>query len=383
MNSKKWLKIFGLLSFLCIVFTIGLNLLLDPLKLFHKPLFLKDRLNSNMRLQAAGLIKNSNFDSIILGTSMLENTSAKEASNILNTKFINISLSGSDFYERSFILENALENKKLRKIIYSLDYSGLIDSRMGHLSFPTSNFDFLYDENKINDIKQYTNLELLKCFVKMNFEPCFGRKANFDVPNGWFSNTDHSSRFGGIDNWFKAENNNQIKDAFKEIRNSIKAIENKEAIIEDDLQQKIKKSKNYLEKYILKFVINNPDTEFNLVIPPYSRINNAINAQYKKSNFIRVKESIKFLVKYSNKYPNLKIYGWGDRNFPSDISLYKDLGHYHPKINSKMLYWIRENNGLLTLKNVDNYLNIFEKKSLDYNLFEIGEKIENYLSKTN
>ena len=74
-----------------------------------------------MRQQAAGIINNYEFDSIILGTSMLENTSAKEAGEKLGGKFMNISLSGSNFYERSFVLEYALRKKEIKKIIYSLD----------------------------------------------------------------------------------------------------------------------------------------------------------------------------------------------------------------------------------------------------------------------
>ncbi|QKE28425.1 hypothetical protein AACT_1246 [Arcobacter acticola] len=377
MNSKKWIKIFIAYSFLCIIFIAGINFMIDPLKLFHQPYFFKDKLNSNMRLQAAGIINNYEFDSIILGTSMLENSSSIESSNILGGNFINISLSGSDFYERSFVLNYALEKNQIKKVIYSLDYSGLIESRMGTSDFMVDNFNYLYDDNYLNDFKQYLKLDSFKDILKTYLS----KKANFDSPNEWFSNKSHSSRFGGIDNWFKAENNNQIKDAFKEISESINAIKNNETIVYSDIDDKISISKKYIDNYLLTSVINNPNTEFNLIIPPYSRIKNAIDAQYKKSDFIRLKESIKYLVEKSKDYPNLKIYGWGDRDFPDNIAYYKDLGHYSPEINSKMIYWIKENDGLITLHNVDNYLNIFEKKSLDYNLFEIGEKIENYLKK--
>ena len=117
MNSKKWIKIFIGYSFLCLIFVMGINFIIDPLKLFHEPYFLKNKLDSNMRIQASGIIKNYEFDSIILGTSMLENTSAKTTSEILGGKFTNISLSGSDFFERSFILNYALEKKQMKKVI--------------------------------------------------------------------------------------------------------------------------------------------------------------------------------------------------------------------------------------------------------------------------
>lgn len=380
MNSKKWIKIFSVLSVCCLALIVGINLIIDPLKLFHKPYFLKENLNSNMRLQAAGIIKNYDFNSIILGTSMLENTSSKEASNVLGGKFMNISLSGSDFYERSFPLHLALETKQVKKVIYSLDYSGLKNSRMGRRDFSISNFDYLYDSNTLNDLKSYVNLELPKCALKFNFSPCFGRKTNFDSPNEWYSDKIHSSRFGGLDNWFKAKNNNQIRDAFKEISNSIKKIKNAEVLDDKERDNKVLLSKNYLDKYLVKYAIEYPQTEFILVIPPYSRIQNAINAQYKKSDFYRVKESIKYLVHKSNEFKNIKVYGWGDKDFPDDIANYKDLRHYGIEINSKMLSWIKNNDGLLTSNNIEVYLKEFTKKSLNYNVISIGEKIEVYLS---
>lgn len=46
----------------------------------------------DMRMQARGLILYKDFDSAIIGTSMLENTSAKEANKKLGGNWINLSL---------------------------------------------------------------------------------------------------------------------------------------------------------------------------------------------------------------------------------------------------------------------------------------------------
>ena len=51
----------------------------DPFLLYHKPYFREEKFSSDMRMQAKGIIKHYDFDSYILGTSMLGNTSAKEA----------------------------------------------------------------------------------------------------------------------------------------------------------------------------------------------------------------------------------------------------------------------------------------------------------------
>ena len=90
--------------------------------------------------------------------------------------------------------------------------------------------------------------------------------------------------------------------------------------------------------------------------------------------------SIKYLVNKSHKYPNLKIYGWGNHSFVDNIKNYKDLHHYEYKINSWMLSAIKREEGLLTIDNVDTYLERFTEKALDYNLLELGNKIDNYLN---
>ena len=106
---------------------------------------------TNARHQVAARINNLHFDSIILGTSVTENFSAGETSKKLGGKFANLSIGGGDFVTRSLILEYALKRKNLKKILYSLDDMGLVAAEMGDVK----NFDFLYDDNKPNDLRIY------------------------------------------------------------------------------------------------------------------------------------------------------------------------------------------------------------------------------------
>ena len=354
-----------------IIFMVGF-FISDPLQLFHSHSN-KKGLVSNARHQVVGIINQYSFDSIILGTSMLENTSAEESSKKLGGKFMNLSLSGSDFHTRSFILEYSLKKKKLKRVLYSLEDNGLVNSRISD----TSNFDFLYDDNKLNDIKVYISPKYLICSL---YSPYCLLDIDIDRPNAWYKNKDHSKRFGGLDNWFKAKNNPQIKDAFKSILESIKQIKLGEINIDKNIQENILKSEKYINDTIIKFVSEYNDTEFILILPPYSRMKYAIDAQYNVSSFEKYKASIKYLVSRSNEYPNLKIYGWGNHPFVDDIANYKDLGHYEYKINSWMLDAIKRDEGLLTVDNIDNYLEIFTQKALNYDLFELGNKIDNYLN---
>ncbi len=382
---KKVIKVYLSIIILFPLLVIGIFYYYDPMQIFHKSYLKKDLyLHENMRQQAAGIINNYEFDSIILGTSMLENTSSLEASKLLGGDFVNISLSGSDFYERNLVLSYAIKLKKIKRVIYSLDSFAYLDQRKGDPLYPIETFHYLYDSNSFNDIKAYWNDKFFKCIIKFSEEPiCIGNKKTFEYPNVWFTNKSHSDRFGGLENWFKAQNNAPIKDTFPSITFYIDKIKKNEKISLDKIDEKIKKAKEYVDETLLQNVSKYPNTEFIMVFPPYSRMNYAMWTQCNLPYYELHKVIIKYLTEKSNEYKNLKIYGFEDNDFLDNISNYKDIFHYHQSINSMMLENFKNQKGLLTITNVDNYIKISEEKALNYNVNDIADKIEEYLKKNN
>ena len=132
-HFKILTKRFFLINIIIVVLsTIGL-LIYDPLHLFHKSWIVDDeRVHGNMRLQAAGVINNYDFDSVIIGTSMMKGTSAIFASEKIGGVFVNISSDGSGIYERSYIIDYALRKKRLENVIISFD-TGLDANLKGNL----------------------------------------------------------------------------------------------------------------------------------------------------------------------------------------------------------------------------------------------------------
>lgn len=117
--KKYFLLTCGFYLIFALIFVITFYTI-DPLQFFHRSKVQNSPLSSNMRAQAAGILNTFDIDSIILGTSMLANTSASEASAKLGGKFFNISILGGSYYERAFLLKKALQ-KNLKNVIYSLD----------------------------------------------------------------------------------------------------------------------------------------------------------------------------------------------------------------------------------------------------------------------
>jgi len=376
MKYKKIVKTYVISVPLLAFIFFGTLFILDPLKLFHKPWVCKEYLEGNMREQAAGIINNWKFDSIILGTSMLENTSSKEASKKLGGSFVNISLSGSSFLERKLVLEYALRKKELKKVLYSLDDLGSSTDKVDD-TYVMSNWSYLYDDNKFNDIQAYLNNKYLKHIFSFR---CVGEKVDFDRPNAWYKFKEHSLRFGGLDNWFKAKNNQQIKDTFSQILTTISHIKATHVVVDNNMNEKIKNIEQYLDEALIAIVEKNSKVDFIFIVPPYFRGKYAMWAQANKSHFELYKTSLKYLVLKSKQYNNMKVYAWGTEKFIDEIANYKDLSHYEYKINSWMLDAIKETKGLLVEENVDEYLNVVTQKALKYNLFMFGDKIDSYLN---
>ncbi len=374
-----------LIYFLIIVVSFGLLLpayyIYDPMQIFHKAWGREVTFSTNMRQQAAGILNNyDDYDSVILGTSMIENTSSKEANQKLGGKFINISLSGSSYFERAIVLRSLFRQHKIKTIFYSLDVDKYVQQEREYPHYPLSQFDYLYDENSWNDFRVYFNNKYLSCvFLLSKSEGCIGEKVTLDRPNAWFANPNHSVRFGGFDKWIAAKENGQIIKSIKNISETVEHLKRQELISLDNVDTTISMAKKYIDENIIDFVRMHPNTNFILFDPPYSRIQYAIWAQYDLPKFKVYKKILRYLAEKSDKYSNLEIYSFGEEKFIDDIATYKDLNHYHYSINSWMLSAITQKKGLLHERNIDKYLEHITKKALDYNLVELHNSIQHKL----
>ena len=170
--------------------------LYDPSHIFRNPgnLFAK-----SMRLQARSYLnENQNVSGIIIGSSMLENTSSVDASKKLfpdtDNVFFNLSLEGSSFVERKLVLNYAFASHDIKKVIYSIDLAPL------HFA-PKTNDDWqkLYDSNPFNDFLIYLRKEPLQCLLTLSkSKNCVGSKVGLDRPTAWIIDPKYANTFNGL-----------------------------------------------------------------------------------------------------------------------------------------------------------------------------------------
>jgi len=376
MNSKKWVKIWLMTLITINLAYAGGILYLDPLQIFHKAPFSKNLFYKDQIVHNAGIINSYDFDSIILGTSMLENTSSKEASALLDSNFVNLSISGSKLADRAFTLNYALNKKEIKNVIISLDRFGKVGEY--RVNNAVDSYSFLYNDSSYDDIKVYANPKYLLIAVcqvaKKYIEYCSNKFKSIENLNEWFSNKKDSIRFGGIDNWIKSSDNPQVERAFKKILKKVQCIKDNNCAV--DKAALYTHTKESFDSYIFKYAQLNPDTKFHLVFPPYSRLRYALWKQANTGEFELYESAINYIVKKTQSLENISVYGFDHLSFVDDISNYQDTGHYHPNINSMMLSAIKNKIHVLTPETVNLYIEKVKNQAQAYNIENITDKIK-------
>lgn len=190
---------------------------------------------------------------------------------------------------------------------------------------------------------------------------------------------DYASLYGGFENWLIFNSKQEIQKIKDMILNAQDF--NPKANIDINL------NKNYLNTYLLIFIKSHPDTQFHLIIPTYSRLlyrSLYLEREYFNKDsilFSKYQVVLKWLIKETSKYPNVKIYGFDDLAYADDIRNYKDPAHYNIDMNSMQLDAIKNGTHILTPQNMDEYFKTIEEKIRNYDLtpfVEFIKKNENF-----
>ncbi len=365
---------------------VGAGWLVDPYRIFHKP-WIRDNYypNDNVtRVEASGIINTEEFASIILGTSMAANFSPEEASRVFGNRFVNISMDGASVAERAVVLNHAFRKKKIKEVIFSLD--GLQNGPASASDTPIAPYTYLYDENRWNDLLIYaSNVRSLRyIFCRNLLVPgnlfCKNTR-DLETLVEWYSDPEHSKRFGGLKKWLEAKNNSQIRAALEEISKSIRTISRGEPKPID--WAAVKRASTFHEevfsKSFLSFAENHPETGFYIFFPPYSRLNYAIRKQSNPQEFENYLATVRLVVRASSGHRNVRVFGFDGESFVDDIANYKDTGHYHPLYNSRILHWMKSGEHELTPANLDAYIDDIAARAASYPIREFGARIDGYL----
>ena len=354
-------------KFFMIILSLGLLLIVslinyDPLHLYHKSWFSsEDRLHGNMRLQAAGIINNYEFDSMIVGTSMLKGSSSLYASRKLGGTFVNLSADASNLYERNLIMEHALRKKTIKNIIYSLDTGLDANLKKNNRSLPLDKFNYLYDTNPLNDFHAYWNSKFLTCVLTFSESgECIGGNRELIRPEKWFKSIyQRNEKISGIENWVGKDGRGHS--IYSRIRKQLDR-----PLSKKQYKKALKLTYKIIDEQLLETIEKNKNVSFHIVFPPYSRLQYALWAKYNPFKYTLYKKTVKYILEAGEENNNMYVYLLDDLDYLDNIDNYRDMRHYNTEMNDMIIDYIHEKKYIHTMGELEVLLQKIDLKNISY-----------------
>ena len=347
MNIKKWIKTyFSIVSI--IIFISIFNYIVDPYQQYRITNFYPLPYEKERELDA-GMAKNFQFDSVVLGTSMMQNFSLKHLQKELDfTKPIKLTLAGSSIYEQSVILKTAIKHQKIKNVLIGIDFFSYYGD-IKRLKHGENNFPFyLYDDNFLNDYKYLSSFDTLKRSIKLLSKEKSKTKNNplYNYYNMYEWHGKHEEK----------DTLNKIKDKWlnrDKFDNEAKHLEKKFIYLKNNF--------DYNLKPLLK---ENKNINFIIIFPPYSILAYKVYQQRGElEDFLKFKQ---YIIVNLSKFKNVEVYDFGyDNSISYNLHNYYDLYHYNKKISNWMISQIKLKK-YLTKKEKEIKSNIFLKDVEEY-----------------
>lgn len=343
MKPIQWITIF----FLFLIFgllTMGvINFIIDPFQQYRKAELYKP-IYDNERYLNPGLAKNYDYQEVIIGSSMTENFILSESTSFLGfSKPIKFCISGTTAYEMKTILDTAYHYKKIDSVLYGLDFFSFTGSTTRLFAGEGTTPFYLYDSNPWNDYRYLLSFDTFTFALDTYINSKMSKHAprfDFNRMYQWQHNFSEND-FNGLKHIKTWKNKNTLTKDYYSGNYSIEAMK-----------------KNF-DINLLPIIKDHPETTFYIFYPPYSIL---VFKDFEKEDWLNTIQQFKIYVfTQLNNYPNVKIYDFqASKEVMCNLDNYKDLTHYHQRINTWMLEQIKEEkfltHDLTSLQNSNNAL---------------------------
>lgn len=363
MKSKTWLIGYGSIVFVMLS-VIGVVIYhIDPYMHYHYPhteQYNYELTLNNERYQNDGIMRHFDYNAVITGSSMTEQFKTTEMDELFGTESIKIPYSGASYKEINDNIKIALKYQpKLKTVIRGLDMNRFFDDcdvmRYEPETYPT----YLYNENPFDDVKYLYNRDAAVEVCQLLARTIQGTTPGitpFDEYPTWPDYT------YGI--------NTVCPNGV-----SMEASEDTERHLTDE--EKIVIQKNIYTN-VISLAEEYPDVTFYCFFPPYSAIW-WMGLMESRALYHQI-EAEQYIIELILECENIRLYSFNNQtDIITNLNHYNDEAHYGSWINSLMLQWMYDGEGLLTKENYMEYLEkeLFFYRTFDYESLNGQEDYEN------
>ena len=343
--SAFFIRLLSLLS-LILVSLAAMNFYIDPLLQYrdHRDALLY--LNGSQRLLHPGALKYRPYETLLLGSSMVQYMRPSMVESVYGGKAFNASLAGSSAYEQAVTFDTANQHHKAQRILWSIDlfaFSGA--TQRGANNLP----DYLYDDRHYDDIRYLLNPDTIKRSIKTLQGP--RRIAPLDPNFDW--------------DWLSAR---ERRYGLAVVR---QAVQHKRFLYNFDRRQyTAEQLQANFTRHFLSRIQRNPELRFEIFFPPYSLLTWAhLRDIGWLDNALQFKQ---FMIAQLLAQPNVVLHDFQTQQaITADLQNYLDETHFSPVISLQLLQAMKAGSARLTPATVPTQLAELKRQALNANVQQL------------
>ena len=350
MTEKKWIIGLIVATILSLFVFAAVMLFLDPVLNYgpekvNMPYYHYTTIYTN-----PGIAKHYEYDSVMVGTSIIQNTDVDLCDELWRCNMVRLPYSGGTSYDMKSILDICFDSGNSIKTVYwELDQFQLMSSATEH-RYPVP--EYLYNYSWTDDLSYLLNLDVMYHYGLNNVLGALrGQKSPAERRGITFGG--NYSKAAALSSYTRPEKSETIS-----------------AFYGTALETKVDANLNN----ILSVVKQHPDTEFVFFMPPFSVL--YWDKEVRKGTFEATMDATQYALEKLVEHENVTVYYYqGEQEIISDLDHYKDYSHYGNWINDLLTQYIAEGRNQVTNENFREYIQEMKEYiySIDFDAIFVAE----------
>jgi len=303
------------------IFVLSINTIIDPLRFFSDISIAK--YEPQTRYRYPGIIRNKDFDAVVVGTSMAQNFIKEDIDNLFQVDSLLLAIAGGSLREQSLMVQLALSTKKPKTIIWEI-YDGALVNGVNEVRKGAGFPFYMYDEDLFNDIFYLFNFSNTVASIEAVGDFIIGRDIDND---DWKTMDFHSGKFKhGCPELMQSQ-----------LRKGGLLSEKK------DLQIPATDIRLNIDRNLLSIVRGHPDIEFVVFSPPVSYAFQAMLKKRQPGKFAAMTLAKDYLYPQLLGLPNVSLHEYfSEHTMVKDLENYRDLMHFSAELSHELLVSIQQ-----------------------------------------
>lgn len=316
-----------------LVLIAGVVWLFDPFYQYHEPFFGLEAVLNDRENQMAGTIRNFQYDSLLVGSSVAENFDTDWLNAAYGCTALKVIRASGSMADLLYYVEAAEERQEIKNIFWCLDIFAMNASPKVQM-FQEGIPGYLFTATPLDDLPYLYNKEiLLEKIPAMIVSSVKGINTGGAAYN-WAADKNFSAE--GAMRWY-----DRPEDAGQNI------VKKDPELYRETVEENVKLLAGQLAAH--------PEIQYRFLLPPYSMLwwdCAWVNGEEEERLYI-LEETLSLLLSFDN----VEVYYFqNDRDIICDLDHYMDMIHYSPEVNQYMLEQMQKGNCRLTGENRETVL---------------------------